>query len=496
MLYFMQLVYKTSLFALLIGLFLPLNNHAQTQAPCGTNLGVSPWLRDFQTRINSSSRTDEVLYLPLQVHVVGTDQGTGYMSKKAVFQAFCTLNEDFVQANIQFFLANEINYIDNSDYYEHEFDGGYDMMAQNNFSNVINCYIVEDPAGNCGYFFPGVDGIALSKGCTGPNDHTWAHEVGHFLSLPHPFYGWEGQNHNYSLPAPAQWDGWEVEKMDGSNCTTSGDGFCDTTPDYLNYRWNCNGNNTSSTVQTDPNGETFVSNGSLFMSYSNSFCKSTFSDDQIAAMRANVEEVRSNLLTVPPAPEDIEIAVQEEINVITPAPGALAEGNPITLTWEPVPGATHYIVQVNPFNFFSIIFEEQVVEGTSIQVSDLQANRTHYWRFKPYNAYNTCSDFTSSASFETGITTATQELLPGESLQLFPNPSSTGQVTISLKTTTSGQANWQLIDSRGSMQQQGSFVTLAGTQDQVLDLTGLPAGLYFVHLQLDDRQSVRKLMVY
>lgn len=492
----MQLIYKVFFFSFAIGLFLPLNSHSQELAPCGTNLGVSPWLRDFQSRINSSSRTEELMYLPLQVHVVGTDQGSGYMSKKAVFQAFCTLNEDFVQANIQFFLANPINYIDNSNYYQHEFDGGYDMMAQNNFPNAINCYIVEDPAGNCGYFFPGVDGIALSKSCTGPNDHTWAHEVGHFLSLPHPFYGWEGQTHNYNLPAPTEWDGWAVEKTDGTNCTTAGDGFCDTAPDYLNYRWNCNGNGQSSTLQTDPNGETFASDGTLYMSYSNSSCKSTFSDDQIAAMRANVEEERTNLITVPPVLEDITIIEQEEINVIAPASGVLAEGDPVTLTWEPVPGATHYIVQVNPFNFFSIVFEEQVVEDASIQVSGLQANRTHYWRIKPFNAYNTCSDFTSSASFETGITTATNELLPGESLQVFPNPSSTGQATISLKTATNGQANWQLIDSRGSLQQAGNFRTIAGTQEQVLDLNGLPAGLYFIQLQLDDRQSVRKLMVF
>lgn len=492
----MQLIYKIFTFALFLGILLPLSSQAQEPAPCGTQIGISPWLRDFQSRINSSSRTNEVLYLPVQVHMVGTNGGAGYMSTKAILQAFCTLNEDFVQANIQFFLANPINYINNSNYYEHDFNNGYDMMAENNFPNTINCYIVEDPAGNCGYFFPGVDGIALSKGCTGPNDHTWAHEVGHFLSLPHPFYGWEGESHSYSLPAPLSWGGWAVEKVDGTNCTTSGDGFCDTAPDYLNYRWNCNANGTSSTVQTDPNGETFVSDGTLYMSYSNSSCKSTFSDDQIAAMRANVEEERTNLITLPPAPEDIVIAEQENINIISPAAGTLAEGNPITLTWEPVPGATHYIVQVNPFNFFSIVFEEQVVEGTSIQVSGLQANRTHYWRFKPFNVYNTCSDFTSSSSFETGITTATNELLPGESLNIFPNPSSTGQVTISLKTAINGQANWQLIDSRGSMLQKGTFATHAGTQEQVLDTTVLPAGLYFIQLQLEDRQSVRKLMVY
>ncbi len=264
----------SKLFSFLLAFAFSLSLFSQSEpAPCGTNLGISPWLRDFQSRIHETPRNDDMLFLPVQVHVVGTDEGNGYFSRNAVLNAFCTLNADFEQANMQFFLANPINYINNSDYYEHDFDGGFDMMDENNFPNVINCYIVEDPAGNCGYFFPGVDGIALNKGCTQPNDHTWAHEVGHFLSLPHPFRGWEGvEEFDYSEPAPTMWGNRRVERLDGSNCGFAGDGFCDTAADYLNYRWSCNSSGESSVQQTDPSGATFFSDGRLFMSYSNSAC--------------------------------------------------------------------------------------------------------------------------------------------------------------------------------------------------------------------------------
>ena len=57
-----------------------------------------------------------------------------------------------------------------------------------------------------------------------------------------------------------------VEKMDGSNCHYAADGFCDTSPDYIDYRWPCNDNLESNVTQMDPNGETFQSDGSLFMS--------------------------------------------------------------------------------------------------------------------------------------------------------------------------------------------------------------------------------------
>ncbi|NJK83013.1 MAG: hypothetical protein HC912_03550 [Saprospiraceae bacterium] len=48
----------------------------------------------------------------------------------------------------------------------------------------------------------------MSKSCTGRGDHTWAHEIGHALSLNHTFYGWEAignidsTTYNFSLPAP------------------------------------------------------------------------------------------------------------------------------------------------------------------------------------------------------------------------------------------------------------------------------------------------------
>mgnify|MGYP000043822657 FL=1 len=51
-----------------------------------------------------------------------------------------------------------------------------------------------------------------------------------------------------------------VEKVDGSNCEYAADGFCDTPPDYLAYRWTCNqSTGTSFGTMLDPNGESFKS---------------------------------------------------------------------------------------------------------------------------------------------------------------------------------------------------------------------------------------------
>lgn len=477
----------------------------QTLEPCGTNLGISSWLRDFQTRIHDTPRTDGILYVPLQIHIVGNDNGSGYMQYATVMRSFCVLNEDFKDAEIQFFLAGPVRYIDNSLYYVHDFDAGYDMMASNNVAGAVNCYIVEDPAGNCGYYSPGVDGIALAKGCTQPGDHTWAHEVGHFLSLPHPFYGWEYRDeniaHDFDDPAPEFWStdwgaDYYVEKIDGSNCQYAADGFCDTAPDYLDYRWNCNSGGVSTVTQHDPNGEAFVSDGTLFMSYSNDLCAARFSDDQISAMRANIEEERPELFSVAPDEESVIIPLTEASTVLSPEAGVLIEGSSVLLEWEPISNATHYLVQVNPFSIFSIIFNQYIVEEPRLLFDNLQANKTFYWRVKPFNDYYTCSDFMDVNTFETGVVTSIEELLPGEQLRLYPNPTTdAGNTSMELLSTATGNATWRILNATAQVISSGQFVTYAGTQRINLPTQHLSSGLYIVQLQLGDRQVLRKLIV-
>ena len=211
---------------------------AQSDHPagwCGTPAVKSDWLTDFQRNPEIYSFTrGGTEYVPMTIHVVGDDDGNGYFAEPNILEAFCVLNEDFAQVNIQFYIAGEINYLNNSNWFEHNFNQGEQMMNINNVFGTANCYIVADPAGNCGYFTYQGDAVALAKGCLQPNDHTWAHEMGHFFYLPHTFFGWEylDGDPDYSQPAPlvidGGWNDFEVEKVDGSNCNTAADGFCDT----------------------------------------------------------------------------------------------------------------------------------------------------------------------------------------------------------------------------------------------------------------------------
>ncbi len=212
-------------------------------------------------------------------------------------------------------------------------------------------------------------------------------------------------------------------------------------------------------------------------------------------MRANVEEVRTNLITTPPVLEDIPIESVEELTVLSPEPGTLIETSSVSLEWEAVPNATFYVLQINPFNIFSIVFEEQLVEGTSETVTDLEADETYYWRVRPNNPYATCADWTSPASFSTGTVVSTNELSSSEIFELFPNPVTNGELQMNIRLENANSINWRLMDATGALLQQDDLGSTNGLQRITVPVADLPAGVYFVQILSDERQFVRKILV-
>ena len=490
---------NTKIFTILLFLImiLPLGTFGQdVDRWCATNEGKVPWLQTYQANPGAYEKTNEILFVPPTIHVVGTDDGTGFFGLERIFKAFCTLNNDFEEANIRFFIEGDIRYISNSSYAIHDFGTGWEMMQQNNIDNTINCYIVEDPAGACGYAYYGA-GIALKKTCIGPGDHTWAHEVGHYLSLPHTFYGWEDIVPEVGVPAPNWISGTQVEKVNGSNCNNAADGFCDTPPDYLSDRWNCNSEGFSGVEQMDPDGETFHSDGSFFMSYANDNCSNRFSEEQMQAMRANLEDDRPNLLynqTFVPNMPEVEVALTspgyEEITD-DPSPG-------ITLSWDPVENATDYIVQVNPFPAFSYILFEYFTTEPTVVVQGLDEDQNYYWRVKPYSAYSSCIPFSDVGKFRTGfITTDTNEITDnGSELSVYPNPAHSKQsLNIDFFLTEAEEVELTFFNSTGVEVFHKTIAGMKGSNQEILSAGNLPAGIYLVELVNQNGRYIEKVVV-
>ena len=489
--------------------------------PCGTPSYKSKWLKEYQLDPSAyDTKDDEILRVPLTIHLLGSDAGTGYFSKSSLMDALCTLNDDFVDSEIEFFIEGDINYIANSAYNNHETVlEGAEMMFEHNVENTINCYFVSDPAGNCGYNLP-YAGMAVAKGCAAPTDHTWAHEMGHGLSIPHPFLGWEG-GYGYDGSPVTSWnnpapdtvlydytffqdvyysadtlivDTAVVERLDGSNCTFAADGFCDTAPDYIAYRWNCNEDGVSTPILHDPNDETFQADGSLIMSYANDGCSYRFSEEQTAAMRANlIDEKPEVLYNQDPGPALGSVAI------VAPANEGLAPYQNTLLDWEDTENAVGYLVKLEVFlGSSAIVFKRyETTESQVVIEDDLNIGSNYRWTVRAYNAYNFCADtYSAEGLFTAADISSVREPEGLRHFSIFPNVQDAGAVIVHVNADfeQAKDLDWSLTDVTGRVVRAGSYGSVAALRTRT-ELGELSAGLYFFALQTKTGTTVRKIVV-
>lgn len=419
---------------LVFGLFFIVQLNAQTQPPnfCGT-VGKTPWLIKYQQNrqaFATESADSNWLYMPVTFFIVGNDAGAGYFPISRVFKALCHMNSQFVSARIKCYLHPTLpfKYLNKTSWYEHDWDGGDELINTNYISDRLNAFIVQDPAGNCGYSWQ--DAIVLGKNCSGETNSTWGHELGHHLSLPHPFFGWEGRTANPSMPAPRNLGfGNPVEKVDRTNCLDAGDGFCDTEADYISNRWNCNSNGLSSQY-LDPDSVAFRSDGSYLMGYANDECQNRFMPDQMEAMRANLnDEHISYLVTNQHGPV---IANDAGAQLISPLDSAVIPFNNASFSWNPVPNAEFYSLEIGFFSTFSPLLHTTVITtgATSYQYTNgLPKNRALYWRVRAFNSWDVCLEQTNPqvGTFLSVDVSGTNELERAYQVSLSPNPATVGQ---------------------------------------------------------------------
>lgn len=488
--------------------FFALIGQAQAQShehlsPCGVEQpGLEmdhTWLRSYQQNpANYANKDAGLIVAALQVHNVGNDDGSGYFPMESMLTALCKLQDAYVDSDIQFYLANGINYIDDTDGNNHESSNfGAQFMNQNNVSGMLNTYITTEAAGNCGYYAPWVDACVVDKGCAGPTSHTWAHELGHYLSLPHTFYGWEGIEYNPNVPTSNYQSQvfTSIEKVDGSNCdgfNAAADGFCDTPPDFISERWTCNGNGENGVDFYDTDGEAFRVDGGYYMSYSNGACKNKFSLEQTDAMRANIESQREEIIL------DIEIEEIDivDFNPVLPVDNEIVPFNFVKLEWDPIPGATHYLVQIELYPFGIVRYEEVTTE-TEIVTTELQAGRDYNWKVRPFNWGYFCAPFSEDVLFKTSETVATHEIEGVNAVQVFPTMVQNGQaLTIQFDAENNiGQAEISLTSLTGVRHQTEQVFIQNGKNQFAVQPTGLSGGIYIVGVETAQGNFYQKVVV-
>lgn len=388
-------------FALFFTLFLA-QNEVLAQAPCGTEI-TTEQMEAFYQRNKSHLQhkgPKAMVYIPVTYHLVSDDNGIGAYTIGELFELHCSLVEDYADADITFYIHDIVYHESSYYYYMQNSQAGSTMFIQENIENTCNIFIVEDAKSGttsvCGYsylaqasgYYLNKNGIMLAKNCIQLGSTTLTHEMGHYLNLPHTFYGWEGRSYTLNPPAANEW-----ERVDGSNCAFRGDGFCDTPPDYISERWNCFIN----PPYDDAVGQSFITDEKNFMSYSLDDCQQYLKPEQQAEVNAAPANYRPYLLTLP-VPNLTAVA---QANLIYPADGALGlDASNMFLSWEEIPGADYYLVQFTQSNFYNVE-NEKVVTTNFLNINDLFQNKSYKWRVKAFTYANVCSDFSSERIFNT-----------------------------------------------------------------------------------------------
>jgi hypothetical protein len=339
-----------------------------------------------------------IQYVGIVYHVVAKNDGSGATSLKPVFETQCELNEDFNKFGIGFYIVY-IDTIKNTALWEYQNQNlGYQAFSQYNASNVCNVYVNGNLPGLCGFAtFPNTapkgGGIFMNTDCIGAGTTTLQHEMGHYLGLLHTFQ-----------------DGDEL--VNGSNCASAGDGFCDTPADIIDYRAPCPYTGTA----VDANGDFYntVTDETMFMSYFNDACTDKFSLEQQAEMIDVLNNKRGNLLNqTQPDLTPVDTAI-----FVGPLNGdTTLASNSITITWNKVPRAEFYFFRMQS-NTSNQVQADTLLRDTSITINNLIPNRAYKFRVRGVSFGNACSENTVYNVVKTSTIKATATIAvpscPGE----------------------------------------------------------------------------------
>lgn len=243
---------------------------------CGTEVLSKEKVREIENIASTiqDGSTSEIEYLPVKLHLTKNGSQTNYYLDSQFMYEFSRLNKAFLPLGFQFYLADTINYIDDSriDYINTSSSSSYLLVVdEHNVDNAINLYYVNDSNIGGRSNFPSgdrADNWMYVKNGNFEKGETLIHEMGHYFNLYHTFETY-----------------FAAELVDGSNCTTAGDFVCDTPADSrpTSYdKLSCVYTGTA----TDANSDTYSPSMTNHMSYYNGGCVKDFTLDQITRAQA------------------------------------------------------------------------------------------------------------------------------------------------------------------------------------------------------------------
>lgn len=467
------------------------------------------WLQSAPLVLRSS--VDK--YVPVTIIFVADDNGNGYARPEQALEALDVLNRQYAPQDLIFYI-DEFRYKADTDIYDTPASASavFQMKTVRD-GNALNIFVTRSaqnggntPGTILGYYDSQNDWIVIRKDEFNAFSATLSHEVGHFFGLPHPHSGWECDPYDeetHGNPVNSIWSpcnsGLRVEYQDGSNCSNAGDMICDTPPDYnFGFGWSVSGDQCApyDRETMDPKGDVVDPMEENIMGYFIDCDEYVFTPNQMSIVQSDFfSSSRSYLRTgVVPVLDTVLNNVVYNFPINDEESPTFTQ---VEFDWDDTPGANAYLFIIDRFSTFTQSPERYLVEQSGLIIDELDVNKRYYWKVWPYNESHTGAGWGSTQQFVTGVASAVNTISSVEEFDIFPNPVSSGNVTISLRSSRTLNAELRVVDLSGQIiRSERNHVINAGiTWQNHIDVTGLVPSLYLVQLVTDRGIITEKISV-
>ena len=166
--------------------------------------------------------------------------------------------------------------------------------------------------------------------------------------------------------------------------------------------------------------------------------------------------------------------------------------NAVTIEWNPVDGATDYLLEITGNGKMTTYFSSE----PSIFITDLSPNVTYIVLLIPFND-GIPNYVTKVTQFKTGTEVSkVNDINFVNDFELYPVPATQGNnVSIQFNSSKYIDSSIKILDILGNIVTSNGFRINAGVNNYLLNTTSLAKGIYFVRIEAENKILTKKLII-